>query len=839
MGLIFVFLPTNLYPQDSAQKSLKTYLIELENEFNVKFSYVDEDLEGVTIIMPDDASLDDILAVLEAQTQIKIQKLNERYYALAKKSLVNVCGKVLDNFAENNIPGATVEILDGDVALVTDIYGHFQLNQVPRNAALKIRFLGYVTKYVPIETLLEKGGCPEILLAQNYEQLEEVVVYEFLAQGIIKETDASITLNTGELGILPGLIEPDVLQTVQALPGIKSIDETVSDINVRGGTNDQNLILWNGIKMYQSGHFFGLISAFNPYLTDNVSIYKNGTPARYGDGVSSVISMWTKNDIDGDFFGGGGFNLISGDVYGQVPINDRWAFQLSARRSTTDFLDTPIYDSFEDRAFQDSEVTNQQNQSVDREFDRDITFFFYDFSGKLLYDINDDHKIRLSFIGIDNDLLFTERNRETDAITQSLLDQTNISVGLQSQNQWTSRFSSNLNVYFSRYNLDAESVSTDQRQVLFQRNTVDERAAKLHTTFDVSDTFQWNNGFQYIETGITNFSDVTRPPFNSKIIEVIRNYAPYSEVSYRSFEDKFIATAGVRANYINNLGTFSKLLFEPRLNINFKLANYVRAEALGEFKSQYTNQVIDLEQNFLGVEKRRWTLSNDAELPITTSKQGSVGLNYAKNALYIGLEGFYKEVEGISTSTQGFENENQFNGEIGSYRVKGLEFLINQKGDNYSMWLSYTYNKNDYTFEDIDPSTFPNNLDVRHAVTLASTYNIRNLKLGIGINYRTGKPYTEPDDDNPLDTLAFPLEINYQEPNSSRLPEYFRADASATYSFQFNRRIKANAGVSLLNLTNRKNVLNRYYRVSDADEIEQVDNISLGLTPNVNFRVSF
>lgn len=64
-------------------------------------------------------------------------------------------------------------------------------------------------------------------------------------------------MNTAEFGILPGLIEPDILQTVQALPGIKSIDETVSDINVRGGTNDQNLILWNGIKMYQSGHFLG------------------------------------------------------------------------------------------------------------------------------------------------------------------------------------------------------------------------------------------------------------------------------------------------------------------------------------------------------------------------------------------------------------------------------------------------------------------------------------------------------------------------------------------------------------------------------------------------------
>ena len=101
-----------------------------------------------------------------------------------------------------------------------------------------------------------------------------MILYKFLTTGLIKQQDGSITLNIEDFGILPGLIEPDILQTVQALPGIKSIDETVSDINIRGGTNDQNLILWDGIKMYQSGHFFGLISAFNPHLTDKVTIIK-------------------------------------------------------------------------------------------------------------------------------------------------------------------------------------------------------------------------------------------------------------------------------------------------------------------------------------------------------------------------------------------------------------------------------------------------------------------------------------------------------------------------------------------------------------------------------------
>ena len=338
---------------------------------------------------------------------------------------------------------------------------------------------------------MQQSGCPKILLAPYYEQLDEVFVYKYLTSGIIKEKDASITLNTAEFGILPGLIEPDILQTVQALPGIKSIDETVSDINVRGGTNDQNLILWNGIKMYQSGHFFGLISAFNPYQTDKVTIYKNGTPANFGDGVSSVIQMETGNSVPETFNGGGGFNLISGDIYAEAPITNNLGIQFSARRSATDFLRTPTYKQFINRAFQDSEITLQNNSTVDDEFIRDEDFFFYDFSGKILYDLNEYHKIRLSAIHIKNNLKFDETNVTADETNISLLRQDNISVGGQLQSDWTDRFSTHLNIYYSKYNLDAQNIYDNQIQQLFQNNQVIENALKLNTTFILNDVFNY------------------------------------------------------------------------------------------------------------------------------------------------------------------------------------------------------------------------------------------------------------------------------------------------------------------------------------------------------------
>ncbi|MDC1379773.1 TonB-dependent receptor plug domain-containing protein [Algibacter sp.] len=145
------------------------------------------------------------------------------------------------------------------------------------------------------------------------QSLEEVIITNYLTTGITKLNDGSITIKPKIFGILPGLIEPDVLQTIQAIPGVLSTDETVSNINVRGGTHDQNLILWDGIKMYQSGHFFGLISAFNPHTTERINVYKNGTSAKYGDGISSIIDMHLPDDIDNEFDAGLGFNLINAD----------------------------------------------------------------------------------------------------------------------------------------------------------------------------------------------------------------------------------------------------------------------------------------------------------------------------------------------------------------------------------------------------------------------------------------------------------------------------------------------------------------------------------------------
>ncbi len=193
----------------------------------------------------------------------------------------------------------------------------------------------------------------------------------------------------------------------------------------------------------------------------------------------------------------------------------------------------------------------------------------------------------------------------------------------------------------------------------------------------------------------------------------------------------------------------------------------------------------------------------------------------------------------IDTRLEGREEQFSVEGEIGKYDIRGVEFLINKKTSDYSIWASYAYNVNNYTFDAVVPPNFPNNLDIRHTATFAGTYTFDKLKIGIGFNYRTGRPFTEPDSDNPVDNTFFPARINFQEPNSSRVSEYIRADASAVYDFEISSTVKASAGLSVLNFTDRANLLNTFYRINDTNTLETVETYSLGLTPNFSFRMKF
>ena len=678
------------------------------------------------------------------------------------------------------------------------------------------------------------------------QSLEEVVVTNYLTTGITKLNDGSLTIKPKTFGILPGLIEPDVLQAIQAIPGVLSTDETVSNINVRGGTHDQNLLLWDGIKMYQSGHFFGLISAFNPHTTKRVNVYKNGTSAKYGDGISSIIDMHLPDDIDNEFDAGLGFNLINIDGYIKVPLSKNTELQLSTRRSITDLINTTTYDQYFKRIFQDSDFEKSKKNS--NSISQNETFYFYDIAAKFLYDISKKDKVRFHFLNVNNSLNYDEQStiNDRDEALNSKLSQQNLAFGVTYTRNWSEKLSTIAQVYVSNYDLDATNFDVINNQRLIQKNEVYDISAKLDINYNANSQIKINSGYQFTEVGISNLEDVNNPNFRSFVREVIRSHSAYAETGFLSNDAKTKLTLGGRLNYIQK---FDLLFAEPRLSFSQRFLNHFRFEVLAEFKSQTTSQIIDLQNDFLGIEKRRWVLSNNNKtvvinenqtiypIPIIKSKQLSAGLHYSKNKLLISAETYIKKVDGITTRSQGFQNQFQFVNSVGSYEIKGIDVLLNKQfSDVVSSWISYSYSSNNYTFDELnDGREFPNNVDISHALTFAGTYTNNAIKFAAGLNWHSGIPNTEPAiDDDSEDAV-----ISYASPNSSRLDDYLRVDCSATYAFNISDTARATIGASIWNLLNKSNIINTYYTLDENNEINTVENKSLGITPNVSLRVQF
>jgi hypothetical protein len=173
--LIFLLIFSgSSYAQTSTKDSiaLRDFLTELESKFDVKFSFADTDVDSVYIIKSRSNSLDEILNDLRDATGITINKLNDRYYTLNKTTTISICGFVLDNFEENNIPGATVEIYESNLSGVTDDNGSFSFENVPVNSLVHIKHLGYKPIFIKAKELAKTTECKAIAMALSYQELE-------------------------------------------------------------------------------------------------------------------------------------------------------------------------------------------------------------------------------------------------------------------------------------------------------------------------------------------------------------------------------------------------------------------------------------------------------------------------------------------------------------------------------------------------------------------------------------------------------------------------------------------------------------------------------------------
>ncbi|PLX22641.1 MAG: TonB-dependent receptor, partial [Salinivirgaceae bacterium] len=697
-----------------------------------------------------------------------------------------------------------------------------------KDTLLNVRYLGY--KQFQFNPMAIKGSKPLIRLEADVKQLQEIV-YNYIAKGVDKLPDGSIQLNVRNMEILPGLTEPDILHTVQVLPGIQSFNETVSDINIRGGINGQNLVLWEGMKMYQTGHFFGLISAVNSHLIHQTRIIKNGASASYMEGVSGIIDMKQQDYLVTNFEANAGLNMISSDAIIKVPINKKFSMIFGVRHSINNLISTPTYTSYYNRAFEYTDVLNNiGNDTVVNDYTK---FSFYDWSIKGIYDITKKDKIRFSILSINNNIEYEESTLKDDTAysQKSRLDQFSFLSGIDYSHSLNDKHSVKLSSFIYNYNLNGVNVSLFNEQEHLQKNQVIDWGLKLNVYNKLTRLIDLSSGYHYNEIGIRNQDNISRPNYKRDVKDVLRVHSLYSEVEANRMFDKMYARFGLRANYFQQ---FKRYILEPRAILKYRISDHISIETLAESKSQYTTQLIDYQSDFLGIEKRRWVLSNNNSIPIIRSRQLSLGVNYKKNSYLISLEAYKKVVRGIITPSQGFQNQYQYVYASGNYETQGVELLMDKRFRNSNVWANYSYSLNDYYFQTLTPSTFPNNVDVRHILSIGGSYRINDFEFSGAFNYRTGRPFTKPKVENGNNQS----EIIYEDPNSSRLRDYVRLDVSGKYNFIV-KKIKGELGLSIWNVLNRKNDINIFYQRNDNNEIEKIVQHALQFTPNLSFRLFF
>ena len=670
---------------------------------------------------------------------------------------------------------------------------------------------------------------------------EVIIVTEYLTAGFDKnKKGGSVIMSPNKLGVLPGLTDPDILQSLQLLPGISSPTESASNLHIRGGTPDQNLILYDGIKVYHQGHLFGMISPFNPYVVESVNVFRSGTQSEFGDRIAGVIDINTMREVPLETSGGAGFNFLHFDAFVKTPIQkDKIGFLFSVRRSINDLISLPTFNSFSDKVFQNTSI-EEINSLLDEEelTILDNKFDFLDLNIKLVFQLNQENKISVSGLFVDNSLNYS--NEDSDGYgTRNELDLVNNGLSslweFKPNTSWSFKSSLRYSKFKSNYKYNEfETVTIEESY--FNNNTVNDFGLLAQAKNKINSKTSWKLGYELVNYNVDynlTFDDENLIEENEDSELMTHNV--FSEIEYKT--DNFYVRGGFRASLYSQIQQY---YLEPRLYAHYNLTESLQVKASAEIKNQAISQLVSFDLNDLGVGNTVWVLTDEEQgIPVLNNKQFTFGFFFNENGWKLDVESYFKKVEGLTSFTRGFNSNAQLSEYAdGNSTVFGIDVLLKKKINRFRTWLGYSYSKNDFEFPELQTGKFPGNFDQRHVISLTNSYKYKQFQFSLGWQFATGKPYSQVVGLNNGELIL-------GQQNQARLSNYHKLDASAFYDFYLDAKskIKARLGASIINIYNRDNEIGRTFNVrqdsNDNDVLVEQTNVGLGITPNIVFRVYF
>ncbi len=816
------------------KETLENILPEVEKFYDVNFSYTDMLIKEkkASIILDKYVSIKSLLLTLSSQTNLKFELISDKNItisAFTNKDLITVCGQLLAN--NEVIPNALLQI--NETLYSTDEKGLFQIDNIPYNSEIEISSFGAQSVLIKANKCAYPN-CITITLKEKKELLDQIVINSYLTSGISKNIKQT-TINTKKLNLLPGLIEPDILESIHQIPGVTNLNETVNSIQVRGGNADQNLIRWNNIRMYNTSHLFGEISAFNPYVINKVNFINKGTSAKYGERISSVIDIKSDYKPNNKIHGGAGFNLIHTDAFINIPLQEnKLSLLISGRRSFADAYKTITYSKHATKVFQNTKIIDE---TVQYSKSKNI-FWFYDYTINASYKPTSKDLIKFNHIYTKDYLNFSAFSEDKNNLYTDELKTQNQGYNIDWQKEWSKNINQEVNVIFSEYLLDY-SFNTENNQGLFSNkkiNTIKDFGINIDLKYDLSNFKQLNFGYHFSNKNF-KYKFNYNTPTNNNILDAANNRTNanslYTEYQINKPKD-YLFTAGIRANKYSNS---KKFYIEPRAIIQKFVIPEFSINASIEYKSQYVNQIQESVISNLGLENQIWALSNKTNLPILTSYQYTVGANYSKNKWIIDFEAYFKKINNINTFEINLNDNTFYN--TGSSSIEGVDVFIKKQFKNYNSWLAYSFISAKYLFNELNNGIpFPSNVDINHTIKWSHFYKWKKMEFSLGWIWHSGKPYTNlkiSETENGVN------QVTYESINNANLRNYHRLDFSAVYNIRphKNKKIKYRVGLSLMNVYNKNNIINKDIRyTNNLQEGIIINNIyGIEVLPNIVLRI--
>jgi ferric enterobactin receptor len=791
----------------------------------------------------------------------------------------DIKGYVRDNETNEALPYANVRLKGTRLGSATNTDGYFVIVNAPSGkCTLEVSYIGYSTLALEIENIRGENKTLDVDLKRVVVRMEGITV-EGEAQTVdVSENVSQVVMSPRDLHVLPTLGEVDIFRSLQLLPGISAVSDGSSGLYIRGGTPDQNLILFDGMTIYHVDHFFGMFSAFNADAIKDIRVYKGGYPAEFGGRISSVVNLTGKTGDANYTRYGFGVNLLSANGVLEFPVSDKGTFLLSLRRSYTDVIKSGLYNSLFD--FVSGEDNSQPNFNIGRNMNRggrkmaavdaSPDFYFYDVNAKYTVNPTDKDIFTMSvyrgkdnldqsqelggsqfgFRGEGGSSFFQDEGLTRQ--TEELTTWGNTGVSAKWSRKVHDRLYSNLMVsyssYFSTYDRNqgftTDATATDDSLNFFrgnrsaseEENEVRDLTVRLDNEWHVSNKHDLKIGL-----GLSNFDSHYNATMNDTTNLLSRGAQATQGFLY--LQDLWEITpvceltVGLRENYYGNT---SSHYLEPRASFMYHLTEHVKFKGAWGHYHQFINRITN--ENVLEGSRDFWILA-DEEIEPNFAEHFIGGASYENNTYLFDVEAYYKDLDNLVEYTRRIirrnimQTSNIRNFFQGTGTAKGIEFLLQKKSGKLTGWLGYSLAKVEYDFPELSDDLFPATHDRTHEINLVGKYSIGDWDLSATWVYATGKPYTAPESQYYLDMLDGNSSsyIHVSEKNGYRLPAYHRLDLGLSRNFYTDSN-KWVVGFSVFNLYNNKNVWYRQFDL-DTQPITVTDVKMLGFTPTIFMQI--